>query len=210
MAVRHLLCIMKDSEYKVAKYGGYDGEPDFIGVDILDFLIRKIKKDIFITKLNKVSKLSQEEAFGNWVKFGIKSPAHATAEDNERFYKVYPEMNDKCIHNILKQIQISDGELKIEHDINFAGDSYVFEWVYVIDFDKNTFEVYEGFNKEKLNDCERFVFLNSEIYHNMDIPNKKFYPVKYLIEYDLDNLPTKEIFLSDINKIVEKKKSKAI
>ena len=47
----------------------------------------------------------------------------------------------------------------LQNTIDFAADSLFCEFVYVVDFDKNTYEIFEGFNKNFLDPNERFSFL---------------------------------------------------
>lgn len=70
-----------------------------------------------------------------------------------------------------------------------------------IDLDKNTYEVYEGFNKKPLDGSERFYFLTPIAEETYREDPKEYYPVKYVTEYSLDNLPDDEEFLEDISKI---------
>lgn len=67
----------------------------------------------------------------------------------------------------------------------------------MIDLDKNTFEVYEGFNNNPITYNERFYYLQDEGYRasSGDI----YYPVRFVISFDLDNLPSEEEFLSNFN-----------
>lgn len=65
------------------------------------------------------------------------------------------------------------------------------EYAYVIDFDKNTFEVYEGFNTTPLAETDRFY--SKELY---EYANTQYYPVKLKASFDLSNLPDTDEFLS--------------
>ena len=59
----------------------------------------------------------------------------------------------------------------------------------LIDLDKNTFEVFEGFNQKPLDESERFYYLQTK--------DEKYYPVRLLKSYDINNLPDEETFIKD-------------
>ena len=93
---------------------------------------------------------------------------------------------------------------KLQNSLNFAADSLFCEWVYVIDLDKNTFEIYEGFNHEPLTQDDRFYFLMNEANKiNNERKNshktESYYPVKFVAEYDLDALPNETDFINAFN-----------
>lgn len=87
---------------------------------------------------------------------------------------------------------MSENGLKLSNRINFAANSLFCEYGWVIDLDKNTFEGYEGFNREALTENERFYFLS-------DKAEDGYMPVKLVAEWQLDNLPTLDEMCAPFN-----------
>ena len=119
MGTRHLICVFKDGEYKVAQYGQWDGYPEGQGVCILEFLNSwdrdKFEKNVLTTQ---------------WL------------EDHEWDVCKYPHLSRDVGADILKKVEQERG-LKLYNQIDFARDSLMCEWAYVIDLDTNKFEIYE-------------------------------------------------------------------
>ena len=104
---------------------------------------------------------------------------------------LYPENCRDTGADILHIIQNTIKPLKLQNSIDFAANSLCCEWAYVIDLDKNTFEVYQGFNKLPLTENERFYNM-PKIEYKIDV---NYYPVKHVVSFDINNLPTEEDFL---------------
>jgi hypothetical protein len=67
---------------------------------------------------------------------------------------------------------------------------------YVIDLENNTFEVYKGYSKTKLNENDRFV--------NISTPDDTDYSqIKLVKAYQLSNLPNNEDFINYFEKASE-------
>ncbi len=188
MGTRNLTMVYFNNEYKVAQYGQWDGYLSYTGANILKFL-KKYNLDYFKEKLNNVSFYTDEEERKNWEKFAISKEINS--EDKfvdyaiiEEYNTLYPTLNRDIGSNILEMIADSENPLKLRDETVFAEDSLFCEYAYVIDLDKNTFEIYTGFNKEKLSENDRFFFLQEE--------GKEYYPVKLLKSYPLSELPTQD------------------
>lgn len=130
-------------------------------------------------------------------------------EDNSHFewQKFYPELSRDTGGDILELIMFKN-KTKLQNSLNFAADSLFCEWAYVIDLDKNTFEIYKGFNSIPLTNKDRFYFLMEEA--EEIIKERKrlaridtYYPVKKIKEYDLNNLPDEEKFVEEIDSIIK-------
>lgn len=109
------------------------------------------------------------------------------------WYHLFGHVHTGFEWNIMKNVKRQMEEL---YDTpcemyNFVADSLFCEYAYVIDLDKNTFEVYEGFIKTPLSEEDRFCFLQERR------RDETYYPVKLVKSYALNSLPSEEEFLND-------------
>lgn len=184
MGTRHLICVVSDGDYKVAQYGQWDGYPSGQGAAILEFLH---KEDL-------VSKLKENLKYCSWVSDAEIKRLWFTMDgddDASAFYGKYPQLSRDAGSDVLYIIADSTCSVPLKDSRDFAYDSVWCEYAYVIDFDKNTFEVYTGFNERPLNPNDRF-YTENLVEYNLD---KQYYPVKLLQSFDLSDLPTEDVFI---------------
>lgn len=188
MGTRHLICVVKNGEYKVAQYGQWDGYPDGQGTGVLKFLTG-MNKELFTQKVEQLSFATEEEHKQTYIDAGAEPNSEwVTMDVSDRHKKLYPENSRDTGSDILGMVQNSTKPLKLINGIDFADDSLFCEWAYVVDLDKNTFEVYEGFNKTPLAESERF--------YKAEQGKMEYYPVKHVISHNLNALPLEDEFLS--------------
>lgn len=178
----------------------WDSYPSGQGAAVLDFLQNKMKEN-FKEKVRACSWISSAEYKQLWVEAGADPNSDMVSMDiSDKFKENNLHLHRDCGSNIYSLIQDSDSGLKLQDSISFAADSLFCEWAYVVDLDKNTFEVYKGFNKEKLAKEERFSFLNEVCEkEGPDSYGDSFYPIKLIKTYKLAELPTKEQFVKDLS-----------
>jgi hypothetical protein len=187
MGTRHLICVVKDGDYKVAQYGQWDGYPAGQGIRILNFL-KTVDKEKFKAQIDKVSFLSDEETQDRWIEAGAeKNSEWVSLEVSEKFNMLYPENSRDTGSQVLQIIQNAKKPIKLTNQIEFAGQSLFCEWAYVIDLDKNVFEVYKGFNTKQVPKKERFFGFEQE--------SPKYYPVKLIAKFNLNKLPSEKVFM---------------
>lgn len=182
MGTRNLTLVKSKDEYKVAQYGQWDGYPKGQGITILNIL-RALNLAEFRKKVDALKEISEEKIEQLWKKCGADNSDYASTEVVEKFEKKYPHLHRDCAGDVLGLIAFGKVE-EVALAVKFAGDSLFCEWAYVIDFDKNTLEVYQGFNKQSLPDDARFKFLEEE--------GKEYKPVRIVAEWPLDDLPTED------------------
>jgi len=162
MGTRYLTAVVDKNEYKVAQYGQCDGYPSSAGAFILKFL--ENPKMIARLRQNLVN-----------VKFSAEHTDHSN-----RVIGCY----------ILKDIAKSNKkEILLPNDLQFACDSLMCEWCYVIDLDTNSYEVYKGGNTQPIPAGERFASIGCTVID-------EYYPVKLVHIFDINNLPEEKEFLS--------------
>lgn len=182
MGTRHLTCVVKDGDYKVAQYGQWDGYYGGAGIDILSFLREKLNREKFLANLAQT--FQPDDGQIETMNATLKAAGKSVAE-------LYPSMSRDTGGDILELIQNAIEPIPLSLDTEFAADSLFCEYAYVVDFDKNTFEVFKGFNNTPLAEGERFTFLN-------DKAKGEYQPVCHVKTYQLDALPTDEAFLADL------------
>lgn len=199
MGTRSVLCVVKDEEYKVSLYNQYDGYPSGLGLDILVRLKRILESGVrtsnFIKNLSNSRYVTQDEINEVYARYGVESMSPFIAYSlSEQISKENYFMDRNQGATILDRLLIHDVDsetpiMSIEN-LSFAGESLFCEFGYVIDLDKNTFEIYKGYNTDTLTEDERFYFLQDD--------GLEYKPLKFVKEYSLSDLPNDNDFRSDL------------
>ena len=174
MGTRHLIAVYMDGKHRIAQYGQWDGYPSGQGKTVLEFL--KDESAVYMLKTYRLKGcrfLTQAEID----KINLeKNPIEQR-----------PQLSRNLGADILNLAATVDN-LALVDSLDFAADSLFCEWVYVIDFDQNVFEVYKGFNTKPA--TGRFADLPTE-------PGSEYRPVTLIKSYALDDLPPYEQFIKD-------------
>jgi len=198
MGTRNLTMVVADGKTRIAQYGQWDGYPSGQGVKALDFLL-KADLDAFKTKVLKCrwfSAYKKRELKKFMESIGSKD-GWVTMEQAAKYNQKYPMLGRDNGAEILNLVNNSTDKVIWLHDESgFAADSLFCEWAYVIDLDKRTFEVYKGFNKTELEPDQRFAYLKKE-------EDNEYYPVRMIKSYSLDELPTPEQFIKELEAVEE-------
>ena len=198
MGTRGLTAVMLDGKYKLAQYNQWDSYPNGQGKVALAFckkwLTDNDRASQFISNLSgcryvpfsEISQFYKDNGIGTSYSFGQLN----------LFNKRYPYFSRDHGAKILEMIA-TDGPGDLQDEINFAGDSLMCEWAYVIDLDQMTFEVYKGFNKTPLKESDRFY---SEEYLNFPMEHQakpyQYTQIRMVMKFDINALPEEDIFLS--------------
>ena len=188
MGTRNLTCVVKDGEFKVAQYGQWDGYPSGSGRLILAWLQEANIADLS-EAVDNVCAFEGNEAGDAWVEVGGTGYIPTADFDN------YPSLSRNMGSDVLDYV-VSELKPILVMDEAFADDSLFCEWAYVIDLDTNTFEVYEGFNKEPLTEADRF--FTGETPDTCFDGSSGYHPVKLAASYNLSSLPTQVDFLAKL------------
>jgi len=193
MGTRHSILVQVNDDYKVANYGQWDGYPSGQGTGILHFLAEEMDLEKFTEAVRHCTEITHERLEEIWLSMGARKDGDSYmmgSNASDKFQLEYPHLHRDCGSDILKMIQDAGGlELKI--DKTFPADSLFCEWAYVIDLDKGTFEVYEGFNETPLDPQERFATLVGP-----QDRRSEYHPCRFKYAWPLSALPTQEEFLA--------------
>jgi len=206
MGTRNLTAVIHEGKYVIAQYGQWDGYPEGQGNTARKFLREKFDRERFLAALKRVRWATKEEIDAGYVKSGADGSGFVTMDVVARFDRLFPYLSRDHGAEILEMVQESSGEVLLRDDHGFASDSLFCEWAYVIDLDKNTFEVYKGFNSAPVPAGERFADLPPREKQTSD---STYYPIKHVLTYALDAVPNNDEFLRDIRKALPKEEDEA-
>lgn len=174
MTTRSLICIIYQGEFAVAQFAEFDGYPEGQGLKILSFLLdpkniehlREGMKKIYyptdeelheiLDRLEELDQKALEESrtdrgFRDIYSYG-KSPLSSN----------WPSLSREAgadILRIIAQPTLKAAEKKrvpILKELEFVNDDLFCEWAYVVDLDKDAFEVFHGSQKKEESVCKRF------------------------------------------------------
>lgn len=204
MGTRNLTMVISEGKTRIAQYGQWDGYPEGQGLTALLFLL-ETNLEHFKSQLLKcrfINAYKQREINKFMKSIGCEK-GWMNMEQSAKYHEKYPLLTRDNGAEILKLIDQATGRVFWIHDSSdFAGDSLFCEWAYVIDFDKKTFEIYQGFNHNPLPETERFYPLTEQALKDRE-GREAYYPVRHLKTYYLDELPTKEVFLEEMKVLTE-------
>lgn len=181
MGTRGFIGFAVDGEVKVG-YNHSDSYPEGLGVDMLKWL-RDADHDA-----------AREAARTLRVVAPDSEPADKDIEHLSRFLNsgVGTPRERPDWYQLLRETQGDPGAILdagvIESAADFPADSLFAEWGYVVDFDANTLEVYEGFQHSPHNDG-RFATMSGR--------SDGYYPVRLIKTWSLAELPSDEEFVAE-------------
>jgi hypothetical protein len=204
MGTRGLIMVYANSEFKVAQYSQWDNYPEGNGQAILNFLRDFDGEYKYLKKtMGRVTEAPEKEIGKSWVECGAPQDGDGfvSLEIADKHTQAYPEWSRDTGAKILPLILSRQGYVALRRSIDFAADSLFCEWAYVIDLDIGTFTVFKGFNQEPLDEKDRFYFLqdNAEDWTPPYEGAERYYPIRALISWPLEALPTVEEFLEATN-----------
>lgn len=189
MGTRNLTAVFIDGEYKIAQYGQWDGYPGGQGITCLKFLRDKMDEEKFKSALRELDWINREELDKMWADAGAEN-GMISLEKAKVFESKHPEFSRDTAAEILELVQNGFVGKKMQNEIAFAADGLSCEWAWVVDFDKRTFEAYQGFSHTPTTKDDRFYFLRER-------EKNGYTAVKIVKSWSLDNLPTNEDFLKE-------------
>lgn len=174
MPTRYLTVVVKDGCNTIAQYGHFDGYPSAKGKEILEVLKKDTTQRI-TTQLHRCIPLTEAEYRSFFTNYFL---------NEEVLTEAHPDFFWGDGADLLKQMYETDKRFTVHLEYDFAYDSLQCEWAYVVDYDKQVFEIYKGWNRKSLAPEERF-------YYN-GYKKDGFYPVRMIAQYSMDALPELE------------------
>lgn len=178
MGTRHITAVVAEGEFVVAQYGQWDGYPTGAGNDIVAIISGKI--DQLKASLKHIVPVESGTVERYWTECGA-SDWGADIETCQRFKAKHVTLDRDTGPDVLNILIHTEVPVELFRDVDFIGDGLFCEWVYVVDLDSNTFEIYRGFQTHPSEN--RFSSMFEGTINGYYLP-------KLVATYPLDELPT--------------------
>jgi hypothetical protein len=198
MGTRNLTLVRLGGKYKVAQYGQYDGYPEAVGAGIVEVL-KTYPREQIETAIAACAFATPDDIETRW------AAAHAR---EDLYVSKWPWLSRSCAGDDLLRLLMGEtlrqpisrsiwrGPVDVIRDQRaFAKDGLFCEYCYLIDFDRNVFEIYisgshavEGTVPPEFEDNQ-----NGDGYH----------PVKLAGTWPIDELPSVDQMDKACEKIME-------
>ena len=177
MGTRHITAVVAEGEFVVAQYGQWDGYPTGAGNDIVAIISGKI--DQLKASLKHIVPVESDTVERYWTECGAQEWG-ADMETCQRFKAKHMTLDRDTGPDVLNILIHTEVPVELYLDVDFIGNGLFCEWVYVVDLDSNTFEIYQG--------------SGIQIYPNrfssmFEGRTNGYYPPKLVATYPLDDLP---------------------
>ena len=178
MGTRHITAVVAEGEFVVAQYGQWDGYPTAAGNAIVAIIRGKI--DQLKASLKHIVPVESGTVERYWSECGAQEWG-ANMETCRRFKVKHMTLDRDTGPDVLNILIHTEDPVELYLDVGFIADGLLCEWVYVVDLDSNTFEIYQG---SQIHPSEnRF----SSMFEGT---TNGYYPPKLVATYPLDDLPT--------------------
>jgi len=202
MGTRNLTMVIdKKNNLKVAQYGQWDGYPSGNGLKILKFCRNKDNLTALKNNLEKCIFYNNDKNFQETYNKAIDNK---TLTPHQNFW--FNNFQSRDVGSeILSNIAYCDfdklmyNKIKLYNNMDFGKDSLFCEYAYCVNLNTNKLMCFSGFNTDKEKEHEFFITKQEEVdkeFKRLDCT--KYYGIILVKEYDLNNLPSKEKFLEDL------------
>ena len=183
MGTRNVTYVIKDGEYRVAQYCQWDGYPTGQGRTAAGFIVDRLQTpeglETFGKRVSEVREMSATDVQALLKEVGADDSGWVTLDVERKFQEKYAHLDRSFGAKVLEYVY-NTPNAGLSLDLEFAGDSLMCEWAYVIDLDTGMFEAYKGFNNSPVPESERFAKFKQL--------RNDYYPVKLVYSTPLANV----------------------
>lgn len=206
MGTRGGVCFIKEKKM-LCMYNHFDSYPSYLGISIVE-LLQNSDIGLLDKNLGLINAVANEDILAKAYNAAGSKESYEGLDMRARNAVYNAAYDGFCIcEDPLKVIKsvINGSAVTIRNEPSWPADSLMCEYCYVIDLDKNVFEVYVGFNKSPVNG-ERFEYLNpvSEAMYMDNEKGRKYWPVRFAGSWNLDELPDLDAMEKAADTAIEK------